>query len=390
LSNRSLWLSFTTLSCRRWAHENVVLLGDAAHTAHFSIGSGTKLALEDSIALAQAFEQHDAIPDALRTFEQGRRPRVEATQRAAAESRRYFENIRRYRHFEPIQFAFHLLTRSGRITWDNLRGRDPYFVADVERWFQATAAPREREAPLLVAPPAMFAPLRLRELTLPNRVVMQPVSTYSAMAGAPGPSHGAQLGRRALSGAGLVLTEPVAISAEGRVTPGDPGLYADQQAERWREIVEMLHADSCAKVGITLAHAGRRGATRPRGSGIDRPLRDGAWSLLAPSAIPYGPGSQTPRAMTRDDMDLVRGQYVLAARLATGAGFDLLQLDMAHGGLLASFLSPLTNQREDDEGGDLRHRLRYPLAIVDGVRAAWPAERPLLVTIPASDWQRGG
>ena len=390
MSNRSLWLSFTTLKCRRWVHENVVLLGDAAHTAHFSIGSGTKLALEDSIALAQAFDQHDDMRAALRTYEQARRPRVEATQRAAAESQRYFENVRRYRHYEPQQFAFHLLTRSGRITWDNLRGRDPYFVADVERWFQVSARLNEPETPLLVAPAPMFAPLQLRHLALLNRIVMSPATGSVAHGGLPNPGHAAQLERLAVGGAGLVLTEPVAVSAHGRVTPDDVGIYTEEQAQGWRQIVAKIHAEASAALGLTLAHAGRRGSTRPRAGGLDRPLREGNWPLFAPSAIPYGPASQLPAAMTCADLAQVREEYVNAATFAAASGFDLLQLDMAHGGLLASFLSPLTNQRADEYGGDLRHRLRYPLQILDAVRNVWPADSPLLVTIPATDWQRGG
>jgi len=387
LSNRSLWLSFTTLKCRRWVHENVVLLGDAAHTAHFSIGSGTKLALEDSIALAQAFEQHDDLRAALRSYEQARRPRVEATQRAAAESQRYFENVRRYRTYEPIQFAFHLLTRSGRITFDNLRGRDPYFVADVERWYQTSANDKQ---PAIVPPPPLFAPLALRGITLPNRVVMSPPPTFDATDGVPDVTRADAMQRLASGGAGLVLTGPVAVSAQGRTTPGDAGIYTDAHRDCWSEIVEQMHEASPAIVGITLAHAGRRGSTRVRTTGLDRPLREGNWPLLAPSPIPYGPGSQVPTAMRCDDFAMVEQQYITATERAIAAGFDVLQIDMAHGGLLASFLSPLSNQREDDEGGDLLHRMRFPLRVLDAVRAVWPADRPLLVAIPATDWQRGG
>lgn len=387
LSNRSLWLSFTTLKCRRWLHENVVLLGDAAHTAHFSIGSGTKLALEDSIALAQAFEQHDDLPSALRTYEQARRSRVEATQRAAADSQRYFENVRRYRHFEPLQFAFHLLTRSGRITFDNLRGRDPYFVADVERWYQS--APGGRPSSLVPAPP-MFTPLTIRDCTLRNRIVMVPAPAFDAIDGMPIADHADRLGLLAVGGAGLVMAEPVAVSAQGRVTSGDAGIYTDKQTEAWRGIVATIKADAEAAIGITLAHAGRRGSTRPRQFGLDRPLRDGNWPLLAPSAIAYRRGSHLPAVMTCDDMERVQDEYVTATRRAAEAGFDVLQLDMAHGGLLATFLSPLTNQREDDYGGDLHHRLRFPSQILDAVRNAWPSGCPLIVAIPATDWQAGG
>lgn len=389
LSNRSLWLSFTTLTCRRWVHENVVLLGDAAHTAHFSIGSGTKLALEDSIALARAFEQHDDLAVALRRFEQARRPRVEATQRAAADSQRYFENVRRYRDFEPPQFAFHLLTRSGRITWDDLRGRDPYFVTDVERWYHSSAHSHDGTAVAVPFPP-MFAPLTLRELTLSNRVVLSSTPTSVAVDGVPNARHAERLDRLAPGGAGLVLTEPLAVSAQGRVTPGDAGIYTEHQAGEWSRIVDAVRARSTVALGVTLAHAGRRGSTRARGSGLDRPLPFGNWLLLAPSAIAYGPRNPAPAAMTCDDMGRVQQEYTAAAERAAEAGFDLLQLDMAHGGLLASFLSPLANQRDDDNGGDLLHRLRFPLRIFDAVRAVWPAERPLLASIPATDWQRGG
>jgi anthraniloyl-CoA monooxygenase len=390
LSNRSTWLSFLTLSCRRWSHENVVLLGDAAHTAHFSIGSGTKMALEDAIALASAFEQHDDIPAALREYELARRPRVEATQRAAAESQRYFETVGRYRGFDPLQFTFHLLTRSGRITFDNLRQRDPHFVAGVERWYSETAVDGAREAPLLVAPPPVFAPLALRGVTLPNRVVMTPTPSYAAEEGLPNQSHASQFGRRAFGGAGLLLTEPVAVCPIGRITPGDVGLYTTEHQRAWTEIVASVHRNTEAKIGITLSHAGRRGATRPRGEGLDRPLRGGGWPLLAPSAIPYVPGAKAPRVMSCDDMARAREQFAAAASLAAAAGFDLLQLHLAHGYLLASFLSPLTNHRRDEYGGDLSGRLRFPLEVVDAVRAVWPADRPLAAAIPAGDRARGG
>jgi anthraniloyl-CoA monooxygenase len=366
------------LKTRRWSHENVVLLGDAAHTAHFSIGSGTKLALEDAIALANAFEEDQRVPTALRAYEQGRRPRVEATQRAAAESQRYFETVSRYRNVEPEQFTFHLLTRSGRITYDNLKQRDPYFVAGVERWFMAAHA--DNGAPL-IAPQPMFAPLQLRELQLPNRAVLLTTPTAS--------SHGdiEQLG---LGGAGLILAGPIAVEAAGRITPDDAGLYDDDAVLAWTTTVAAIHESADTKLGVSLSHAGRRGATRPRSGGTDRPLRDGGWPLLSASAIPYTPRSQTPQAMTRSDMDRVRDAYVSAAQRADAAGFDLIQLDMSRGYLLASFLSPLTNQRDDEFGGDREQRLRYPLDVLDAVRDAWPAEKPLAVAISASDRARGG
>ncbi|MGH2542843.1 MAG: FAD-dependent monooxygenase [Ardenticatenaceae bacterium] len=412
LSNYSRWFTFPTVRNRRWHHENIVLLGDAAHTAHFSIGSGTKLAMEDAIALVHGFEKHDAIEAALNDYEQARKPRVEGLQEAAVESQRYFENVGRYLHFDPLQFTFHLLTRSGRITYDNLKQRDPYFVAGVERWYatqdggRGTGDRRPRGdqvgpdaqrgshlgqagAPLF-APPPMFASLALRGVTLPNRVVLSAPASYSAEDGMPGECYGAQLERLTRGGAGLVVTEPVAVSPEGRITSGDVGIYRPEHVEVWARIVSQAHAVGDTSVALTLSHAGRRGSTRPRTRGIDRPLRSGNWPLLAPSAIPFSPLSQVPEAMTQGDMEQVRAAFVQAARWATEAGFDLLQLHMAHGYLLASFLSPVTNQRADEYGGSLENCLRFPLEIFDAVRAVWPDEKPIVVAIPAADWIAGG
>jgi anthraniloyl-CoA monooxygenase len=377
LSNYSRWLTFLTLRCRRWSRDNLVLLGDAAHTAHFSIGSGTKLALEDAIELANAFETTDEPRVALRQYELGRRPRVEATQRAASESQRYFEHVARYRDFAPRQFAFHLLTRSGRITYDSLKQRDPYFVAAVERWFDAEA----RDTPeRLVAPPPLFTPLRLRDLELPNRVVLaQPP-------GAP-PSALAELAR---DGAGLLLSAPVAVSANGRVTPDDATLAADTDTAPWTQVAAAAHAAG-ARLALQLSHAGRRGATRPRAQGVDLPLPpEVAWPLLAPSPLPYTPRSQTPRAMDAADLACVRDAFAAAARRAAEAGVDVLLLNMAHGYLLGSFLSPLTNQRADEYGRDLAGRLRFPLETLAAARDSWPTERPLGVALNADDWARGG
>jgi anthraniloyl-CoA monooxygenase len=391
LSNYSRWLHFVTVKNQRWSHENIVLLGDAAHTAHFSIGSGTKLAMEDAIALAQAFEQHDAIGVALKQFELARKPRVEAIQRAAAESQEYFEHIGRYHHFEPLQFAAHLLTRSGRISYDNLRQRDPAFVGQVDCWFalSSTGAGPERPA-LLVAPPALWTPLKLRGVTLPSRLVMAPSPLYAAAEGLPTPSHGAELLRRAEAGAGLVLTELVAVSAEGRITPGCAGIYCPEHATAWAQIIAAIHRRSSAKIALQLAHAGRRGATRPRTHALDIPLREGGWPLIAASAFPYTPASQVPRAVDRADMERVGDEFARAARMADEAGFDMLVLNAAHGALLASFLSPLTNRRDDAYGGSVENRIRFPLEVFDAVRAAWPAHKPIATAINASDWARGG
>ncbi|MCB0153686.1 MAG: FAD-dependent monooxygenase, partial [Anaerolineae bacterium] len=381
LSNRSLWINFTTVKNKTWRHNNIVLLGDAAHTAHFSIGSGTKIAMEDAIALANAFEAHDGdLAATFKHYEAERRPRVELLQAAAAESQGYFENVNRYTQLDPLQFTFHMLTRSGRISYNNLSQRDPRFTDAVTRWFAASQpAQPPTEADLIIAPPPMFTPLTLRSLTLPNRVALTPVSPGSASDGLPGEAQQAQLLERAKGGVALVLTEPVAVSAEGRITPGDAGLYCADHLLAWRKIVAVVHAAGGAKIGLRLNHAGRRGATRPRRGGLDRPLRHGAWPLLAASALPYGPGSQTPKAMEQADLAAVREAFVQAAQLADEAGFDWLHLHLAHGYLLAGFISPLTNQRADEYGGSLENRLRFPLAVFEAVRAVWPQEKPLAV-----------
>ena len=393
LSNRSHWLTFVTLKNARWSHENMVLLGDAAHTAHFSIGSGTKMAMEDAIALATACTQHADLPTALRLFALSRKPRVESIQRAAAESQRYFENVRRYRHFTPLQFAFNLLTRSGRITYDSLRQRDPHFVSDVERGFQTAARDAQGiagKATPIVSPPAVFTSLALRGMVVPNRLVFAPIASHGATDGILDEPDARQLIEQACGGAGLVCTEAVAVSAEGRITPGDAALYTDDHAAAWARIADAVHRESSAKVCLLLNHAGRRGATRPRAAGLDRPLRAGSWPLIAASALPYTAANQTPRAMNCAEMGRVIADFVAAARRAVDADIDLLQLHMAHGYLLAGFLSPLTNRREGEYGGPLENRMRFPLAVLDAVRAVWPADKPLAVALSATDWATGG
>jgi anthraniloyl-CoA monooxygenase len=381
LSNNSQWINFVTVRNRTWHRENVVLLGDAAHTAHFSIGSGTKLAMEDAISLARAIEQRgDDLGAALADYESERKPIVERFQQAAAESRTYFENTARYLHFEPMQFAFHLLTRSGRIDYDVLRLRDPEYADGVDRWFaRSTGA---------VAPPPLFTPLQLRGLSLPNRVVLSPAPPGSAEDGTPEPEFGRGLSDAA-EGSALLMTPLVAVSSEGRITPGDVGMYRPEHAETWNEIVNDVHGRGAA-IGLRLGHAGRRGATRPRNEGLDRPLKQGGWTILSASPIPYSSKSPVPRQMDRTDMDGVTAEFVEAAGRAQDAGFDLLQLSMAHGYLLASFLSPLSNTRTDEYGGSLENRLRFPLEIVDAVRAAWPPDRPLSVALNATDWAHAG
>jgi anthraniloyl-CoA monooxygenase len=386
LSNNSKWISFPTLKTRTWHSQNIVLLGDAAHTAHFSIGSGTRLAMEDAIALATAIEQHPDLEIALNEYELERKPVVEVFQRAAQESQTYFETIKRYLDLEPVQFTFQLLTRSGRISYDDLRLRDTHFGDAVDRWFTRQASGHS----LIAAPPPMFTPLKLRELTLANRLVLSPLSTYPAQDGIPHDAYAAQLTGSALSGAGLILTEPTSVSAQGRVTPACAGMYDETHVAAWARVVESMHAASHAKIAIQLNHSGRRGSTRPRTEGLDRPLKQGNWPLLSASPLPYTPQSQLPQEMDRAAMDQVRNDFVRAAQMAQEANFDLLQLNFAHGYLLASFLSPLTNLRSDEYGGVLEQRLRFPLEVFDAVRAAWPADKPISVAISASDYVTGG
>ncbi|MGH7856716.1 MAG: FAD-dependent monooxygenase, partial [Candidatus Binatia bacterium] len=391
LANKSDWLSFPTVRNRTWRHRNVVLLGDAAHTAHFGIGSGTKLAMEDAIALANAFERHGAdFAAAADEYELERRPTVESLQEAALESMEYFENTRRYRRFEPLPFAFHLLTRSSRTSYDELRRRDPSFVDAVDRWFFASADGSDLRGARVVAPPPMFTPIRVRDVVLSNRVVLSPTPAYSARDGVPDEGESARLLRCALGGAGLVLTDLVAVAPEGRVTPGCPGLYRSEQAAALRRLCEFVHARADAKIGVQLGHAGRRGATRPRTDGVDRPLRTGAWSLVSASAIPSTPRSAVPREMGRSDMDAVLASFVRAARFAEEAGADWIQLHFGQGYLLWSFLSPLGNRRSDGYGGTLENRARFPLEVIDAVRVAWPETKPVSVALSATDWTNGG
>ncbi len=392
LKNRSLWRSFPTVRNARWRWRNVVLVGDAAHTAHFSIGSGTRLAMEDAIALAGALGRHRDVASALAAYEEERRPQVESIQRAAQVSLEWFEQTERYHgRLEPLQFAFSLLTRSLRVTHENLRVRDAKFVDSVDRWFAARAADQSGVGvSVQPTPPPMFTPFRLRDLVLGNRLVVSPMCQYSAEDGTPGDWHLVNLGSRAVGGAGLVIAEMTDVSREGRITPGCTGMYRPEHVAAWKRIVDFVHRHSQARIALQLAHAGRKGSTRRLWEGIDEPLPEGNWPLISASALPYLPHSQVPREMDRADMDRVRDDFVRAARMAEAAGFDMLELHMAHGYLLASFISPLTNVRRDEYGGPLEKRMRYPLEVFDAVRAVWPAGKPISVKISATDWAPGG
>ncbi|WP_261800845.1 bifunctional salicylyl-CoA 5-hydroxylase/oxidoreductase [Streptomyces sp. PBH53] len=379
-SDSSAWTTFRTVVNDRWSHGNVVLLGDAAHTAHFSIGSGTKLAVEDALALAACLTEQPDVPRALAAYEEERRPVVASTQRAARASLEWFENLRLYLRQPPRQFAFNLLTRSRRVTHDNLRLRDARFTESVEREFGCPPGT-----------PPMFTPFRLRGLTLRNRVVVSPMDMYSATDGVPGDFHLVHLGARALGGAGLVMTEMVCISPEGRITPGCAGLYSGRQAEAWRRVTDFVHRQAPGTaIGVQLGHSGRKGSTKLMWEGMDEPLPTGNWPLVAASPLPYKPGGQIPRELSRAQLTDLREQFAAAAWRAARAGFDLLELHCAHGYLLSGFLSPLTNRRTDAYGGSLDRRLRFPLEVFDAVRAVWPAERPMTVRISATDWAEGG
>ncbi|WP_407549314.1 FAD-dependent monooxygenase [Streptomyces sp. Pv4-95] len=381
-SNNSSWIAFSTVVNERWSHGRIVLLGDAAHTAHFSIGSGTKLAVEDALALAACLEEQGGLPEALAAYEAERRPVVASTQRAARASLAWFEELGTYAAQPPHQFAFNLLTRSRRVTHDNLRLRDGEFVASVAK-----------EAGIPAGTPPMFTPFRLGDLTLRNRVVVSPMDMYSADGdGTPGDFHLVHLGARALGGAGLVMTEMVCVSAEGRITPGCTGLYRPDHEDAWRRVTDFVHHSAPGTaIGVQLGHSGRKGSTRLMWDGIDQPLQDANWPVVAPSALPYRPGvNQVPHALTGPELRAVRDQFVASAASAARAGFDLLELHCAHGYLLSGFLSPLTNHRTDAYGGDLTGRLRFPLEVFDAVRAVWPAGRPMTVRISATDWADGG
>jgi anthraniloyl-CoA monooxygenase len=380
----SAWLNFNRVACKRWHHGNTVLIGDAAHTAHFSIGSGTKLAMEDAISLARHVTATADLDGALGAYQVERHVEVLKLQSAARNRMEWFENVARYVHLPPEQFAYSLLTGSQRIGHENLKLRDPRFVESYERWLanrDGAEGPR----------PPMFLPFELRGMELANRVVVSPMAQYCAVDGVPDDWHLVHYGHRALGGAGLLYTEMTCVSPEGRITPGCTGLWNETQRDAWRRIVEFVHRNSPTKICLQLGHSGRKGSTQLGWEKMDHPLQSGNWPVVAPSPLPYYKGiSQPPIEMTRADMDKVRDDFVRATRFGLQAGFDMLELHMAHGYLLASFLSPLTNIRSDPYGGCIENRLRFPLEILQTVRAHWPADKPLSVRISATDWMDGG
>jgi anthraniloyl-CoA monooxygenase len=390
LINRSMWRNFPMIRSERWVKDNMVLLGDAKATAHFSIGSGTKLAMEDAIALADAMERAPTVAAALQLYEEGRREEVEKTQHAADVSLVWFEHVDRFWEFDPVQFAFGVMTRSKAITYDNLKLRAPDFVTEVDKAFakqvRASGLNVDVEKPLV----PMFQPMRLREMEIANRAVVSPMCMYSAKEGVPTDFHLVHYGSRAIGGAGLIFTEMVCVGRDARITPGCAGLWTDEQEAAWKRIVDFVHANSAAKFALQLGHAGRKGATKLMWEGIDRPLEEGGWDVISASPIPYFPDSQVPREMDRAAMDKVKAAFVAAAERGERCGFDMLELHCAHGYLLASFISPLTNNRTDDYGGSLENRLRFPLEVFEAMRAVWPKHRPMSVRISATDWAEGG
>ncbi|HEX8527056.1 bifunctional salicylyl-CoA 5-hydroxylase/oxidoreductase [Allosphingosinicella sp.] len=377
------WLQFRRIVCDRWSYRNLILLGDAAHTAHFSIGSGTKLALEDSIKLAEVLNRPGlGREQALEEYQAERNLEVLKLQNSARNSTEWFETLERYLHFEPIQFAYSLLTRSQRVSHENLRLRDKPWLEGVERWFQSKALGTPVNDP---APP-MFAPYRLRGLRLHNRVVVSPMAMYSARDGTPNDFHLVHYGTRAQGGAGLLYTEMTCVSAEGRISPGCTGMYAPEHVEAWTRIVGFVHSETQAKLCLQLGHSGPKGSTKVGWEGYDVPLDGGNWPVMAASDVPWSPANQIPRPMTRPDMDEVIAQFVAAVRMGLEAGFDMVELHAAHGYLLSSFVTPLTNKRTDEYGGSLENRLRFPLEVFAAMRSAWPADKPMSVRISANDW----
>lgn len=378
----SAWIQFPRVLCERWNHENVVLLGDASATAHFSIGSGTKLALESAIALAEDITSQPTLPEAFAQYEDKRRLEVLRLQSAARNSVEWFEDVERYLHLDPVQLNYSMLTRSQRISHENLRERDANWLGSAEAWFMEQAGAGSN-AP---ARAPMFAPFFLRDMTLKNRIVVSPMAQYKAVDGAPTDWHLIHYGERAKGGAGLIYTEMTCVSAEGRITPGCPGLYAPEHEAAWARLNSFVHTETDAKTCCQIGHAGRKGSTRVGWEGMDQPLTDGNWPLLSASAIPWSQGNAVPKALDRADMDQVKAEFVAATEMAERAGFDMIELHAAHGYLISSFISPLSNVREDDYGGSLANRMRFPLEVFDAMRAVWPATKPMSVRISASDW----
>jgi anthraniloyl-CoA monooxygenase len=380
LRGSAVFMNFPRVLCENWHHENVVLLGDASATAHFSIGSGSRLAFDSAISLADFLHSEPTLEQAFVRYQDERRLDVLRLQSAARNSLEWFEQVERYLDMDPVQFTYSLLTRSQRISHENLRLRDPDWLRSAEQWFQAQAgANGAHRAP-------MFAPFKLRDMALKNRVVVSPMAQYKAVDGCPTDWHFAHYAERAKGGAGLVYVEMTCVSPEGRITPGCPGLYAPEHEAAWKRLADFVHAETDAKLCMQIGHSGRKGSTQLGWQEMDAPLGTGNWPLLSASDLPWSPRNAVPKAMDRADMDMVRDQFVAATQMAARAGFDMIELHAAHGYLISSFISPLSNIRSDAYGGSLENRMRYPLEVFAAMRAAWPEDKPMSVRISASDW----
>ena len=388
IANRSLWRQFPEVKNDTWVKDNIVLIGDSQHTAHYSIGSGTKLAMESSIALFNAIKTHKELDAALAAFDHERRTDVEITQHAADVSLAWFETMDEHWDVEPEKFAFQVMSRSKQITYENLRIRDASFVAKVEKAFIKAQRAAGHTVPDDIAP--MFAPFRLRDMELVNRVVVSPMAQYSAVDGMPTDWHFVHYGSRGIGGAGLIHTEMSCPSADARITPSCAGIWSDEQAASWRRITDFVHARSPAKMCMQIGHAGRKGSTRVASEGMDLPLAEGNWPIYSASSLPYRAESAAPIALDRQKMSEITAQFADAARRADAAGFDMIELHAAHGYLLASFISPLTNQRSDEYGGTIDARMRYPVEVFAAMRAVLPRTKPMSIRLSASDWAPGG
>jgi anthraniloyl-CoA monooxygenase len=378
----SAWIRFPRVLCEKWSYENVVLLGDAAATAHFSIGSGTKLALESAAALANLIHEKPTLQEALSTYEDDRRLEVLRLQSAARNSLEWFEQVERYLELDPVQLNYSMLTRSQRIGHENLRERDPEWLGSAERWFMDQAG-LPAEAPLR-AP--MFTPFKMRDMQLKNRIVVSPMAQYKATDGIPDDWHLIHYGERAKGGAGLVYTEMTCVSAEGRITPGCPGLYASEHEAGWLRLTKFVHTQTDAKICCQIGHSGRKGSTNIGWEGMDAPLASGNWGTMSASAIAWSKDNATPREISQAEMDQVKAEFVTATQMADRAGFDMIELHAAHGYLVSSFISPVSNTRTDAYGGSLENRMRWPLEVFAAMRDAWPANKPMSVRISANDW----
>jgi anthraniloyl-CoA monooxygenase len=378
----SAWLNFNRVLCERWSHKNIVLLGDAAATAHFSVGSGSKLAMESAIALANYVCTEPSLDAAFARYESERRLEVLRLQNAARNSTEWFENVERYLHLDPVQFSYSLLTRSQRISHENLRQRDPQWLASAEKWFEQKATGRKPNG----SRPPMFVPFRTRGIELQNRVCVSPMAQYKAKDGTPNDWHFAHYAERAKGGAGLVFTEMTCVSPQGRISPGCTGMYSDAHERAWKRLVNFVHTETEAKIAIQLGHSGPKGSTQLGWEESDTPLAENNWEVVSASAVPWSPENQMPRALTRTEMDDIRDEFVRSAEMAARIGFDWLELHYAHGYLMSSFITPLSNKRRDEYGGSLENRMRFPLEILRAVRSVWPDEKPISVRISAHDW----